>query len=73
MDSDLRLFYITPNDLAFYEQFLKRGLHQHVKKPNAFQFQNILNLCLTDDCDRVVQCKALALLPDCDHASAVVD
>ena len=71
--SDPTLFYISPNDLLFYEMFILLGLHQVVSEPTYFPSCNTLDLFFTNDIDRVGQCTVLPPLPGCLHSPVKVE
>ena len=59
--------YILPTDRLFLDAFTEAGLTQVVQDPTIFPSNNVLDLCLVTDEERIVTCDVLQPFPGCCH------
>ena len=62
-----RLTDITPSDRVFYNCFIELGLSQFVNQPTYPRSDNILDLILSTEHDRISSVSVLPQIPHCDH------
>ena len=63
--------YINPNDRLFYNCFVECGFSQWVNFPTFFPSENILDLVLSTDDDRIVDLYPIPPLPGCHHCPVI--
>ena len=65
--------YIPPRELLFFDTFCSLGLNQWVKEGTFVDSNNILDLILSTEADRVGEVRVLEPFPRCHHCPVVCE